>query len=56
LNRIVWSRKGAFLNEPLTDQAFLRGEEARSGGAWAYPETWGTRGRSGRQRAGGRSC
>jgi len=42
LNRIVDTRRGYFLSEPLQEQSFLRGEDARSGGIWAEPETWGT--------------
>jgi glycosyltransferase involved in cell wall biosynthesis len=42
LARIEHARKGIFLPDYLTDLAFQRGEEARSGGYWAYPEEWGT--------------
>ena len=42
LTRIVGVRRGLFLGEPLDEQAFVRGEEARFGGSWAYPEEWGT--------------
>lgn len=42
LTRIAGARKGLFLGDPLDEQAFVRGEEARSGGSWAYPEEWGT--------------
>jgi len=42
LARIERARKGIFLADYLTDLAFLRGEEARSGGYWAHPEEWGT--------------
>jgi hypothetical protein len=42
LARIVDTRKGHFLNEPLQETNFLRGEEARAGGSWAEPEHWGT--------------
>jgi hypothetical protein len=41
LARIVDTRKGHFLNEPLQELSFLRGEEARAGGSWAEPEQWG---------------
>ena len=42
LARIVDTRKGHFLNEPLQEANFLRGEEARAAGSWAEPEHWGT--------------
>ena len=42
LTRIAGQRKGLYLSDPLDEYAFIRGEEARSGGAWAYPEEWGT--------------
>jgi glycosyltransferase involved in cell wall biosynthesis len=42
LARIVDTRKGHFLNEPLQEASFLRGEEARASGSWAEPEHWGT--------------
>jgi glycosyltransferase involved in cell wall biosynthesis len=42
LNRIVQTRRGLFLGELLQEQNFLRGEEIRSHGLWAYPEDWGT--------------
>jgi glycosyltransferase involved in cell wall biosynthesis len=42
LTRIAGNRQGLFLSDPLTEQSFVRGEEARSGGHWAYPEDWGT--------------
>jgi hypothetical protein len=42
LSRIAEPRRGSFLSAPLDEQAFMRGEEARSGGTWAYPEDWGT--------------
>ena len=42
LARIVDTRKGHFLNEPLQELSFLRGEEARASGSWAEPEHWGT--------------
>ncbi len=42
LNRIVQTRRGLFLGELLQEQNFLRGEEIRSHGFWAYPEDWGT--------------
>lgn len=42
LARIVDARRGYFLREPLTEESFLRGEEARAGGIWAEPENWGT--------------
>jgi len=42
LARIERARKGLFLNDYLNDLAFLRGEETRSDGYWAYPEEWGT--------------
>jgi glycosyltransferase involved in cell wall biosynthesis len=42
LTRIAGARRGAFTNEPLDDRAFIRGEEAHSGGNWDYPESWGT--------------
>jgi glycosyltransferase involved in cell wall biosynthesis len=42
LNRIVQARRGLFLGELLQEQNFLRGEEIRSHGLWAYPEDWGT--------------
>jgi glycosyltransferase involved in cell wall biosynthesis len=41
LTRIAGNRQGLFLSDPLTEQSFLRGDEARSGGHWAYPEDWG---------------
>src|SRR5207302_8951822 len=40
--RIVDARRGHFLREPLSEQNFLLGEEARAGGIWAEPENWGT--------------
>lgn len=40
--RIVEARKGLFLFEPMQEENFLRGEDARSGGNWAEPENWGT--------------
>jgi glycosyltransferase involved in cell wall biosynthesis len=42
LARIVDTRKGYFLHDPLQEQSFFRGESARGGGAWAEPENWGT--------------
>jgi glycosyltransferase involved in cell wall biosynthesis len=42
LARIAKMRHGHFLREPLGEQNFLWGEEARSAGSWAYPEDWGT--------------
>jgi glycosyltransferase involved in cell wall biosynthesis len=42
LTRIAGARKGLFVGAPLDEQAFVRGEEARTGGWWAYPEEWGT--------------
>ena len=42
LSRIAGARRGLFLGESLDDRAFLRGEEARTSGDWAYPEDWGT--------------
>jgi len=42
LNRIVQTRRGLFLGALLQEQNFLRGEEIRSHGLWAYPEDWGT--------------
>jgi glycosyltransferase involved in cell wall biosynthesis len=42
LARIVDARRGYFLREPLTEESFLCGEEARAGGIWAEPENWGT--------------
>jgi glycosyltransferase involved in cell wall biosynthesis len=42
LNRIVDTRRGQFLHEPLQELSFLGGEDARSGGVWAEPENWGT--------------
>ena len=42
LSRIAAARRGLFLGEALDDRAFLRGEEARTVGNWAYPEDWGT--------------
>jgi glycosyltransferase involved in cell wall biosynthesis len=42
LTRIAGQRKGLYLGNPLDGQAFVRGEEARSSGSWAYPEEWGT--------------
>ncbi len=42
LTRIAGPREGLLLGDPLDEQAFVRGEEARSGGSWAYPEEWGT--------------
>lgn len=41
LTRIAAARKGLFLGDPLDEQAFLRGEEIRSGGSWADREDWG---------------
>lgn len=40
--RVMETRKGLFLSEPLQLENFLRGEEARSGPNWAEPENWGT--------------
>ncbi len=40
--RIELSRRGLFLDELLQEQNFLRGEQIRSHGFWAYPEDWGT--------------
>jgi hypothetical protein len=42
LARIVDARRGYFLRDPLSEESFLRGEEARAGGVWAEPENWGT--------------
>ena len=42
LARIVDTRKGYFLHDPLQEQSFFRGENARAGGVWAEPENWGT--------------
>ena len=42
LSRIASARRGLFLGESLDDRAFLRGEEVRTTGNWAYPEDWGT--------------
>jgi hypothetical protein len=42
LSRIVDARRGYFLRDSLTEESFLRGEEARAGGVWAEPENWGT--------------
>jgi glycosyltransferase involved in cell wall biosynthesis len=41
LTRIAGNRQGLFLSDPLNEQSFTRGDEARSGGHWAYPEDWG---------------
>jgi glycosyltransferase involved in cell wall biosynthesis len=41
LTRIAGNRQGLFLSDPLSEQSFIRGDEARSGGHWAYPEDWG---------------
>lgn len=40
--QIVDTRRGHFLNEPLQEQSFLRGEELRATGSWGEPENWGT--------------
>jgi glycosyltransferase involved in cell wall biosynthesis len=40
--RIVDARRGHFLREPLREQSFLWGQDARSTGIWAEPENWGT--------------
>jgi glycosyltransferase involved in cell wall biosynthesis len=42
LERIERTRSGVFLDGLLREQSFLRGEEIRSHGFWAYPEDWGT--------------
>ncbi len=43
LARIVDRRgKGYFLHDPLPEQSFFRGENARASGVWAEPENWGT--------------
>ncbi len=42
LAKIERTRRGLFLGELLQEQNFLRGEEIRSHGFWAYPEDWGT--------------
>ena len=42
LARIVDTRKGYFLHDPLQEQSFFRGENARADGVWAEPENWGT--------------
>jgi glycosyltransferase involved in cell wall biosynthesis len=42
LAKIEHTRRGQFLGELLQEQNFLRGEEIRSYGFWAYPEDWGT--------------
>ena len=42
LTRIVDARRGYFLRHPLTEDSFLRGEEARAIGIWSEPENWGT--------------
>lgn len=42
LERIKSARRGHFLSEPLREENFLWGEEARSAGRWSYPEDWGT--------------
>jgi hypothetical protein len=42
LAQIVDTRRGHFLNEPLQEQSFLRGEELRASGSWGEPENWGT--------------
>jgi glycosyltransferase involved in cell wall biosynthesis len=42
LAKIERTRRGVFLGELLQEQNFLRGEEIRSHGFWAYPEDWGT--------------
>ena len=42
LERIERTRGGVFLDGLLREQNFLRGEEIRSHGFWAYPEDWGT--------------
>jgi glycosyltransferase involved in cell wall biosynthesis len=41
LTRIAGNRQGLFLSDPLNEHSFTRGDEARSGGHWAYPEDWG---------------
>jgi hypothetical protein len=40
--RIADARRGHFLREPLREQNFMLGEEARADGTWAEPENWGT--------------
>ena len=42
LAKIERTRRGVFSGELLQEQNFLRGEEIRSHGYWAYPEDWGT--------------
>jgi glycosyltransferase involved in cell wall biosynthesis len=42
LAKIERTRRGLFLGELLQEQNFVRGEEIRSHGFWAYPEDWGT--------------
>src|SRR5262249_25734149 len=42
LSRIIDARLGHFKQEALDQNSFLLGESARSEGAWAQPERWGT--------------
>ena len=42
LTRIVGARLGHFSADSLDKRSFQLGEAIRSGGAWAYPEAWGT--------------
>jgi glycosyltransferase involved in cell wall biosynthesis len=40
--RIADARRGHFLRDPLREENFLWGEDARGAGLWAEPENWGT--------------
>jgi glycosyltransferase involved in cell wall biosynthesis len=42
LTRILDSRRGHFLPDPLLESSFWLGEDARADGLWAEPEPWGT--------------
>jgi glycosyltransferase involved in cell wall biosynthesis len=42
LDRIIDARTGILLLEPLREDSFLIGEDARTGSRWAEPEAWGT--------------
>ncbi len=42
LTRILDSRRGHYLPDPLLESSFLLGEDARGEGNWAEPEPWGS--------------
>jgi glycosyltransferase involved in cell wall biosynthesis len=42
VSRLILDRAGVFTFDLMNDEAFLLGEEIRSRGVWAQPESWGT--------------